>query len=40
MTYLWDAQAGNSTATTVDVQPAATTTYHVTATVVAESGVS
>ena len=38
VTYLWDAQAGNSTATTVDVQPAATTTYHVTATVVAESG--
>ena len=38
VTYQWDAQAGNSTATTVDVQPAATTTYHVTATVNAESG--
>ncbi len=38
VTYAWDAQAGNSTATTVDVQPAQTTTYHVTATVVAESG--
>ena len=38
VTYAWDAQAGNSIATTVDVQPDVTTTYHVTATVVAESG--
>ena len=38
VTYQWDAQAGNSTATTVDVQPDVTTTYHVTATVVNENG--
>ena len=33
VTYAWDSNAGNSTATTVDVAPATTTTYHVTATV-------
>ena len=38
VTYLWDAQAGNSTATTVDVQPDSTTTYHVTATVSSTNG--
>jgi len=38
VTYQWDAQAGNSTATTVDVQPDSTTTYHVTATVSSTSG--
>ena len=38
VTYLWDAQADNSTATTVDVQPAETTTYHVTATVSSTNG--
>ena len=38
VTYAWDAQAGNSTATTVDVQPDSTTTYHVTATVSSTNG--
>ena len=38
VTYLWDSLAGNSTATTVDVQPFATTTYHVTATVSSTNG--
>ena len=38
VTYAWDAQAGNSTAATVDVQPATTTTYHVTATVSSTNG--
>ena len=38
VTYQWDAQAGNDTATTVDVQPTATTTYHVTATVNSTNG--
>ena len=38
VTYLWDAQAGNSTANTVDVQPDTTTTYHVTATVSSTNG--
>ena len=38
VTYQWDAQAGNSTASTVDVTPAATTTYHVTATVTNNNG--
>jgi len=38
VTYQWDAQAGNSTASTVDVQPANTTTYHVTATVSSTNG--
>ena len=38
VTYAWDAQAGNSTATTVDVQPMNTTTYHVTATVTSNNG--
>ena len=38
VTYQWDAQAGNSTATTVDVQPEATTTYHVIATVSSTNG--
>ena len=38
VTYQWDALAGNSTATTVDVQPDVTTTYHVTATVTNENG--
>ena len=38
VTYAWDAQAGNSTASTVDVQPEATTTYHVTATVASSNG--
>ena len=33
VTYQWDANAENSTANTVDVAPATTTTYHVTATV-------
>ena len=33
VTYQWDANAGNSTATTVDVAPEVTTTYTVTATV-------
>ena len=38
VTYQWDAQAGNSTATTVDVQPDSTTTYHVTAIVTSTNG--
>ena len=38
VTYLWDANANNSTATTVDVQPNETTTYHVTATVNSTNG--
>jgi len=38
VTYQWDAQAGNDTASTVDVQPTATTTYHVTATVNSTNG--
>ena len=38
VTYQWDAQAGNSTSTTVDVQPDSTTTYHVTATVNSTNG--
>ena len=38
VTYLWDANADNSTATTVDVQPTETTTYHLTATVSSTSG--
>ena len=36
--YQWDADAGNSTATTVDVQPDVTTTYNVTAIVMSENG--
>ena len=39
VTYQWDANAGNSTATTVDVAPEVTTTYHVTATVTSTNGV-
>ncbi len=38
VTYLWCEDANNSTATTVDVQPLATTTYHVTATVSSTNG--
>ena len=38
VSYQWDAQAGNSTSTTVDVQPDSTTTYHVTATVTSTNG--
>ncbi len=38
VTYLWDDQANNSTATTVDVQPAVTTTYQVTANVNSTNG--
>ncbi len=38
VTYQWDAQAGNSTATTVDVTPDTTTIYTVTATVNNENG--
>ncbi len=38
VTYLWCEDANNSIATTVDVQPLATTTYHVTATVSSTNG--
>ena len=38
VTYAWDANANNSVATTVDVQPETTTTYHVTATVNSTNG--
>lgn len=38
VSYKWDAQANNSTSTTVDVQPEATTTYTVTATVNSTNG--
>ena len=38
VTYQWDANANNSTATTVDVAPEITTTYHVTATVNSTNG--
>ena len=38
VTYQWDANAGNSTATTVDVAPEVTTTYSVTATVNSTNG--
>ncbi len=38
VTYQWDANADNSTATTVDVAPEVTTTYHVTATVNSTNG--
>ena len=38
VSYQWDAQAGNSVATTVDVTPDSTTTYKVTATVNNENG--
>ena len=38
VTYQWDAQADSSTATTVDVQPDSTTTYHVVATVNSTNG--
>ncbi|MCR4965956.1 MAG: PKD domain-containing protein [Bacteroidales bacterium] len=38
VSYQWDAQAGNSISTTVDVQPDSTTTYHVTATVSSTNG--
>ena len=38
VSYQWDAQADSSVATTVDVQPESTTTYHVTATVNSTNG--
>ena len=38
VTYQWDANAGNSTSTTVDVTPDSTTTYHVVATVNSTNG--
>jgi len=38
VTYQWDAQAGNSTGTTVDVHPEVNTNYHVTATVHSTNG--
>ena len=38
VTYQWDENAGNSTSTTVDVQPLETTTYNVTATVHSTNG--
>lgn len=38
VTYNWDANVTDRTASTVDVQPDSTTTYHVTATVTNENG--
>ena len=39
VSYQWDANADNSTSTTVDVQPLETTTFYVTATVTSTNGV-